>query len=318
MQYLLTAALLAATTAATATATAAPAARLDVDGILSVNVTVTDLTKARAFYHDMLGFDEAFQTTRPDGSLLAIYYKVNDRQFVAVEPGRKANDLIAMRHAALRTERLEALRADLEARGLHPTPIHSAEDGNLVCSISDLPGQVFGHLDFEQEVPGSLTAKSAGLALSARRLSTELEHFGIIVTDYQAADDFYTKTLGFRNRYRRWDFEQTDVVLEQLRMPAPDIEFVELFNQTKLKGPLTRQRARGPIHFALRSPDEKATFAELTQRGAPPKRAEPRYAWDDRYNTNVFDADGTRVEFMSIEDPQRPTPLEVYTPKGAR
>lgn len=301
-----------------ATAAAAPAARLDVEGILSVNVTVTDLAKARGFYHDLLGFDEAFQTTRPDGSLLAIYYKVNDRQFVAVEPGRKADDLIAMRHVALRTEHLEALRADLEARGLHPTPIHPADDGNLGCSISDLPGQIFGHLDFEQEVPGSRTAKAVGQALSPRRLSTELEHFGVIVTDYQAADDFYTKTLGFRNRYRRWNYEQTDVILEQLRMPAPDIEFVELFNQTKLKGPVTRQRARGPIHFALRSHDEKATFAELTRRGAPAGRAEPRYAWDLRYNTNVFDADGTRVEFMSVEDPQRPTPLEVYTPKGSR
>lgn len=301
-----------------ATAATAPAARLDVEGILSVNVTVTDLAKARAFYHDLCGLDEAFQTTRADGSLLAAYYKINDRQFVAVEPGRKGSDLVAMRHAALRTEHLEALRDDLAARGLHPTPIHRAEDGNLVCSISDLPGQVFGRLDFEQEAADSLTAKSRGQALGARRLGTELEHFGIIVTDYRAADDFYTKTLGFRNRYRRWNFEQTSVILEQLRMPAADVEFVELFNQNDLKGPLTRQRAHGPVHFAFRVADIHATFAELTRRGAPAKRAEPRYAWDDRFNTNVFDPDGTRVEFMSLEDPAHPTPLEVYTPKTGR
>jgi hypothetical protein len=69
-------------------------------------------------------------------------------------------------------------------------------------------------------------------------------------------------------------------------------------------------------HFAMTVPLEMPVFNELTQRGQPASRMAPRFAWDNRYNTNIFDGDGTRVEYMQPEDPERPTPLEVYTPKS--
>ena len=43
---------------------------------------VTDLAKARAYYKDFLGFEEAFTLKNPDGSDHIAFIKINDHQFI--------------------------------------------------------------------------------------------------------------------------------------------------------------------------------------------------------------------------------------------
>lgn len=292
------------------------AEELPILGIANVGLRVSDLEKARVFYRSVCGMDEAFVTRQADGSVLGAYYKVNDRQFIAIQPGLRDADAIAMTHIALKTEQIEKLHAMIAALGLKPTAIRTGPDGNRVFSIGNLPGQELDRLEFLQYVPGSLSENTAGKFLNERRLSKHLEHAGIVTTDHAKAYDFYVKVLGFQDRYRRLTYDRTRVILEQLRMPGPNVEFVELFNQTGMPGPVTRARAKGPIHFACEVPDATAVFKETIDRGLDPARKPPRFAWDNRYNTNIFDPDGTRVEYMSEENPAHPTPLVVYTPKG--
>lgn len=295
--------------------TAVRAEELPILGLANVGFRVTDLDKARTFYRAVCGLEEAFVTKRPDGSVQAAYLKVNDRQFIMIQPGLKDEDAIAMTHIAFKTEQIEKLREMIAKRGLKPTEIRKSADGNLVFSIGNLPGQELERLEFLQYVPGSLSENTTGKFLSERRISKHLEHAGIVATNHAAAYDFYKNTLGFEDRYRRLTYDRSSVVLEQLRAPGPEVEFVELFNQTALPGPVTRQRARGPVHFACEVPDAMVAFKELTQRGMKPDRNPPRYAWDNRFNTNVFDPDNTRIEYMQVEDKAHPTPLVVYTPK---
>ena len=289
---------------------------LPILGLANVGLRTSDLDKARAFYSGTLGFDEAFDTKGADGAVTAVYFKVGDRQFIEISPGLKPNDVVSMSHIAFRTENIERLRTMMLARGLAPTEIQTRPDGNLGFSLGSLPAQELDHLEFVQYVPGSLSEATKGKLLSERRLSDHLEHAGIVVTNFTAAYEFYAVALGFRDRYMRFNYERSKVVLDQLRSPGPNEEFVELFNFEGLSAPLVRKLVRGPVHLALTVPDDAALFQETVKRGVSPKRPPPRYAWDDRYNTNLFDPDGTRIEFMQVEDKGHPTPLVVYTPQA--
>jgi lactoylglutathione lyase len=51
-------------------------------GVAHLAVYVSDLTRARAFYRDLLGFDEPFTLPKPDGSVDIAFVKINDHQWI--------------------------------------------------------------------------------------------------------------------------------------------------------------------------------------------------------------------------------------------
>ena len=51
-------------------------------GVAHIAFQVSDLIKARAFYGELLGYDEPFQIRNEDNSLALTYFKVNDRQYI--------------------------------------------------------------------------------------------------------------------------------------------------------------------------------------------------------------------------------------------
>src|SRR5215472_4642755 len=53
-------------------------------GLAHVGIRVSDLTKARAFYGGLIGLEEAFTTTKDDGSVFCAYFKINDHQFIEI------------------------------------------------------------------------------------------------------------------------------------------------------------------------------------------------------------------------------------------
>ena len=167
-------------------------------------------------------------------------------------------------------------------------------DGNLSCTIRELPGQNLKFLEFVQYLPDSLHSKAVGKALGAQRISTRLEHAGIIATDYEAAKKFYVEKLGFRETWSRKQ-ENGQPFLIHLRMPGPSGDYVELSNKPK---PLARPAAGMAAHFSLTVPDIKAAYQLTIDRGMTKDRKEPRFGQDERWQFNLFDPDGTRVECM--------------------
>jgi catechol 2,3-dioxygenase-like lactoylglutathione lyase family enzyme len=291
-----------------------PGEALPVAGLAQVTVDVQDLAKARDFYARIGGFEEAFDTKKADGALDAAFFKVNDRQFIEVRQGRPTWQTIW--HFALQTKDIGRTRSWLVDHGLKPGEIGTRADGNRSFRLEGLPGQQLSYIEFLEYEPDSLSERTHGQFLGSRRMSDHLEHVGIVVTDFPAAYRFF-KSFGFRDRFMRLSNDESKDILDQLYIPGTHgaYEFVELFNFTGSPQPITHKVAKGAVHFAFTVPDDAAAAKEIVARGVPGKHPPPRYAWDNRYNTNIFDPDGTRVEFMQVEDPQRPTPLVVYTPK---
>jgi catechol 2,3-dioxygenase-like lactoylglutathione lyase family enzyme/regulation of enolase protein 1 (concanavalin A-like superfamily) len=283
-------------------------------GLARVSIRVNDLNQARAFYTGVVGLDEAFDAKNPDGSVAAAYFKVNDEQFLEILPGLTPKDMRPMTGFAIRTDQLEKLRAELAAAGLNPGKIQVDADGSRGFELRSLPGQDIDFLEFVQYGPKSLAVRTRGQFLGPHRLSTHLEHVGIIATDFDAAYAFYVKTLGFHEMWRRVTTDQSKVVIDHIAMNGPESDFVELSNQSDRQTPLTRQRAGTAAHMAFTVPDVKAAQAAVHTLDAGLRQTQPRYGLDNRWNYNLFDPDGTRVELMQVADPAHPAPAVAVTP----
>jgi lactoylglutathione lyase len=263
-------------------------------GLAHVGFRVTDLEKARAFYHGVLGYDEAFDLNGPKGNVTLAYFKVNDTQFIEIFPGDVPENKVMMTHIAMYTGDLEKLHKMIEERGLNPTKINTGRDGNHNFGIHNLPGQSLGFLEFVQYLPGSKHSEAVGKFLNERRISTHLEHAGIVITDFEAARHFYVDQLGFQVM---WDYKKDGKTtsLLHLRMPGPSGDYVEIPNP---RGPLTGKWIGVTAHISLTVPDVEAANKEVAARGVT-GLVPPMFGPDNRWQLNLYDPDGTRVEYMS-------------------
>lgn len=272
---------------------------LPILGLASVGLLVSDLEKSRAFYHNVLGFEEAFDAKSADGSVSVAFFKVNDHQFIELSPGLTPGPSPAMTHIALLTDDLETLRRLLEKRGAKPGAVGKRlQDGNLSCAIHDLPGQNLKYLEFVQYLPNSPEIQSKGKSLGPNRISLRFDHAGIIATDYAAARAFYVETFGCREIWSRRQ-KSGQPVIDHLMLPGMSGDFLELSNKPQ---PLSRSAAGGAAHFALTVPDVKAGYRVALERDQG-RIIPPRFGMDKRWQFNMFDPDGTRVECMQPESP---------------
>ena len=290
----------------------AVAEQLPLLGLARVSIRVANLDQARAFYTGVAGFEEAFDARNADGSVAAAYFKVNDQQFLEIIPGPKTDEV--PRGFAIRTDQLVKLRGRLAALGLNPGKIHPDADGSTGFTVTNLPGQDLGFLEFVQYGRKSLAERTKGKYLGAHRLATHLEHVGIVATDFDTAYDFYVKTLGFHETWRRLVADRSRVAIDHIQMPGPSGDFVELSNQGKKVDSSTRKGAGGVNHVAFTVPDVKAVQSASHALNPALRATTPRYGLDNRWNFNLFDTDGLRVEFMQAMDPAHPTPAVAVTP----
>jgi lactoylglutathione lyase len=92
----------------------APPERPKVLGIAHYSIFVSDLAKARAFYEDFLGYEEAFTLPKPDGTVQMAFVKINDRQYL--ELVNQANHGEGqLNHLGLYTDDVERMRLYLAA-----------------------------------------------------------------------------------------------------------------------------------------------------------------------------------------------------------
>lgn len=292
----------------------AGAEQLPLLGLARVSIRVANLSQARTFYSGVAGFEEAFDVRNRNGFVTAAYFKVNDCQFLEIIPDLKANEVRPMAGFAIRTDDLDRLRKMLGARGLRPGKIRRDADGSSGFILTNLPGQVLDFLEFVQYGPKSLAERTKGRYLGAHRISTNLEHVGIIASNFDSAYDFYVKTLGFHETWRRLTSDRSRVIIDHIQMPGSSGDFVELSNEDKNR-PLTRKRAGGAAHLAFTVPDINAVVMAVHKLEAGLQLPAPRYGLDNRWNLNLFDPDGTRVEFLQAADPTHPAPAVVVTPR---
>ncbi|MFN8000839.1 MAG: VOC family protein [Acidobacteriota bacterium] len=261
-------------------------------GIAHIAFQVSDLSKAREHYGELLGYDEAFQIRNQDNSLALTYFKVNERQYLEIFPGLPPDKDDRLLHLAFETNDLEGLRQYLLAKGVKaPDKVNQGRDGNLNFTVTDPDNH---RIEFVQYRLGSLHTRAKGRFATSRRISDRILHAGLTVKDAAAADKFYKDILGFSEIWRGGRDEQT---INWINMRVPDgTDYLEYMLVTENP---TRQQLGSLHHVALLVPDMQKALDALRERvGDPTLIRSPQVGRNRRWQLNLFDADGSRAELM--------------------
>jgi catechol 2,3-dioxygenase-like lactoylglutathione lyase family enzyme len=147
--------------------------------------------------------------------------------------------------------------------------------------------------------PGADTSKQT--AKNSAQVGTKLLHAGLIVRDRAAEDRFYKDILGF---HLYWQGGMKDDEVSWVSMQVPDgSDWLEYMLNV---APNADAHTEGVMnHIALGVPSVAAAKDKLVANGWQPGEA-PKVGRDGKWQLNVYDPDGTRVEFMEFTPVEKP------------
>lgn len=291
-------------------------------GLSHIAVRVKDLNAARHFYGDLFGYQEAFTVRRdhtavvqgglPQDQVSAVFFKVNNRQYIVVMP-ETAPDQARYVDAAIETDNAEGMRLYLRSIGfavpdkLEQTPTH-----DLAFHVKDPDGNAY---EIMQYTPQSLSVQTVGKFLNDERASTRILHVGISVRSQQTCD-FYLKGFSLREFWRA-DPSMSALgapkkaapsgplyaSLSNLKLPEGD-DYIEWSLVHPHSGNATKGGGgAGGGHIALLVDNMAKAVAFVKAKPAwkdysRAAQQEAHTGVNHKWQGNFFDPDGTRSEFM--------------------
>ena len=266
-----------------------------ITGISHVGYFVSNLPATVAFWHDFLGFDEAYDLKKPGSDETRIaFIKINDHQHVELFNEAPADPRNMMSHICFTVDNVEQMRAYLRSQGFEVKPGNGGKTrtGDYAFEIKDPDGML---VEFVQSLPDGLEMKAASKFLPDTRISTKIYHAGFLVGNSQRSLDFYGKVLGFQET---WRGSPNPAELSWINMRVPDgDDYVEFMLYRKLP----TDSWGGKNHLSLEVPDVAKAVEILESRPAFKTYGKPlavATGINRKHQVNIFDPDGTRVELM--------------------
>src|SRR6201990_1564324 len=111
-----------------------------ITGISHVGYFVSDLPKAVAFWHDLLGYDEAYTLTKKDSDDVRIaFIKINDVQHVELFNEAPTTPHNMMSHLCFAVDDIEKMRTFLRSKGYDVKPGNGSKTmaGDYAFEIKD-------------------------------------------------------------------------------------------------------------------------------------------------------------------------------------
>ena len=252
-------------------------------GIDHVAFRTSDAAAARKFYGDLLGLASPADRHGP-----TLMFRVNMRQAVFVEPGLPADADERLLHIAFATPDLQGLAAYLKEKGVaFEGPAQQTPCGRNGLRVVDYGGHA---IEFVQE-----SAIVAG-ATAPRALSSRLLHAGITVHSEIGENALYRDVLGMMEIWRG-GFAPDKTNWVNLRLPESG-DYLEYMLRDQ---PSTKRQLGVDHHICLVVPDIQAAWEQVRARTPEADRgklAPPQIGRNDKWQINLYDPDGTRVELM--------------------
>lgn len=278
-------------------ASAAQAAeRPAITGISHIAVYATDPAAAEQFYMGKLGAEKRADPENPQG----VRYRFSPQQFVEVLPLPAGQGISRLAHVAFSTGDAAKLRAYLAAHHVREvSPVKRAADGGLWFSVRDPEGN---EVQFVQSADAD--ASPAPGAISGRII-----HIGFEVHNRAMEDGFYRDLLGFRPY---WHGSMKEGTTDWVSQQVPDghdwLEYMMVGDGSTT--PLTKIDARelGVLnHFSLGVANMEAAVTTLIDGDRlSPRHDGPQMGRDGKWQANLYDPDGTRVELMEFRPVTKP------------
>ncbi len=283
-----------------------------ITGISHVGYFVSDLPRAIYFWHNFLGYDEAYELKKPGTSEVRIaFIKINDHQHVELFNDPPTAPPNMMSHICFSVDNVEQMRSYLRSKGIAVKPGNGSKTrtGDYAFEIKDPDGTL---VEFVQSLPDGIESRSAGKFLPDTRISSKIYHVGFLVGNSQKSMDFYGKLLGFQET---WRGGANPKELSWINMRVPDGEdYVEFM----LYSSLPKNNLGTKNHIALSVPDIAKAVATLQGRPAFKTYGRPltiATGINRKRQVNIYDPDGTRVELMEpFTVTGKPTPPSTAPP----
>jgi catechol 2,3-dioxygenase-like lactoylglutathione lyase family enzyme len=288
---------LALLSALTAACAFAQQQRPPITGISHMCVYAHDLSASDNFYAHILGATKATDPQNPSGTL----YYFSPTQFVEVLPLPADHTLSRMSCVAFNTADAKGLLAYLHTHGVDAaSDLHTSTDGSHWFDAKDPEGN---------EVQFIQPSVAHHTAITSKPISTRIIHVGYLVHSRTAEDHFYRDILGFRPY---WFGAMKPDHIDWISLQVPDghdwLEYMMVGDGSD--SPVDRVDANqlGVLnHFSLGVANQEQAVQTLYQQDRlPPRHDGPQMGKDGKWQANLYDPDGTRVELMEFQPVMKP------------
>jgi catechol 2,3-dioxygenase-like lactoylglutathione lyase family enzyme len=268
-----------------------------ITGISHMCVSASDAQASEHFYADTLGGVKGADPQDASGTR----YYFNPTQFVEVLPLPADHSISRMACVAWNTADAGELLKYLGAHGVAGLGgLHTGSDGSRWFDAKDPEGN---RVQFVQ--PGKPFSMPAG----SKAIGTRVIHVGYLVHNRAAEDRFYREILGFRPYW--FGAKQPDHV-DWVSQQVPDghdwLEYMMVGEGSTVDPAKVDQRQLGVLnHFSIGVPNmEKAVTTLTGENRLSPRHDGPQLGRDGKWQANLYDPDGTRVELMEFQPVIKP------------
>lgn len=279
---------------------AQPATRPKITGISHLAVYTSDPKATEHFYVDVIG---AVRQPDPENAK-GVRYAINATQFVEVLPLPASAGIVRMDHAGWNTDNAEEMRKYLAGKGWQtPAKVISLSDGSKTFRVKDPEGNI---VEFVQPAVHSSAPAEPHI------VGHHVIHVGFLVHSREAEDKFYKDLLGFRPY---WFGGMKDDKVDWISQQTPDshdwLEYMMTSGPSGSGIPANMsQQTLGVLdHLSIgvvSVPEEyKALVSENRLAGAHVDK-EPKVGKDGKYQFNMYDPDGIRLELMNFKATEKP------------
>lgn len=261
--------------------------RPQIKGVAHIAYYVSDMAKARAYYVDFLGFQEAFSLKNADGSEHVAFVKINDHQFIELIAEAPQNYGF-VRDVAFETDDAKGMRDYLASIGVKvPEKVVKDQVGDLSFEIIDPSGFTIQIVQYQ---PKSMASRTKGKFMPAARISTNVDHVGLLVKNREESWKFYGDAFGF---VKEGDGSKMTVGA------GPDRFELGFERKTPVKA-----RFQVKNHICLSAPDVPKVSAMLFAKPVAKQFENPKnenhQLGNGKHVQELYDLDGNRVELMEL------------------
>ena len=274
-------------------------ARPKITGISHMAVYTSEPDAAEKFYGVELGAVKEPDPEDPNGTV----YRFSQQQFIEVLPLPAQHSITRLDHVAFATTEVDVLHSYLAAHHCREIDaVKTGSDGSKWFFTRDPEGN---RVEFFQ---------SAALPFRASEnlVSPRIIHVGFLVKNREAEDRFYRELLGFRPYwYGAMHPGKLDWVAQQVPDGHDWLEYMMTGPESD-SGPADKIDARqlGVMnHFSLGVPNMEKAVTKLYADDAirfSPRHDGPTMGKDGKWQANLYDPDGTRVELMEFQPVIKP------------
>lgn len=278
--------------------------RPPITGVSHLAVYSTDAAASEHFYTVILGARKGSDPESPAG----VRYYFSPRQFVEVLPAPPGLGQSMLAHAAYTTTNAAALRVWLANRSVTGlSAVQRGAGGDQWFTSRDPEGN---EVQFVQ--PGTSSTTPEEGAISGRII-----HIGYAVKDRARQDAFYRDLLGLRPYWwGAFNPGKVDWVSQQVPDGRDWLEYMMIGPGSDVSIEKVDARELGVLnHLSLGVVNMQDAVTRLIRENRLSKRHDgPQMGLDGKWQANLYDPDGTRVELMEFHAVTKPCCSEFTAP----